>query len=113
MATARKIKTRDVTLNAINKVFETAKNENEEKAIIQSTLEVITTKFEKICAIHEELENIIDVNDIEEFTEESTQIEIEIKTKIKTLEFLKTNTDGVQQHDTQENKNNNTRLPKL
>ena len=87
----KKIKSRDLQLNNIEKLFEGKikeiyENYDDSKLeILLASLEVVEQKFQKIHELNSEVESSIDDAELEKFSEEAMEKEIELKTRIKRL----------------------------
>ena len=88
MSLKKKIKSRNSFVKSINTLYENVnKPENDEDTLLlQSTIETIEEKLTKIVTLQEAAEDLInDENESEKFTEEATNIELDIRTKLNTL----------------------------
>ena len=83
----RKIKSRNTTVNTIEKAYENVNKTNEEDII--ATLEVIEKKFEKLCSLNSEIKELAeDAKNNEEIYDGCLESEVNITKKIITVKSL-------------------------
>ena len=83
----RKIKFRNTAVNTIEKAYENVNKTNEEDIV--ATMEVIEKKFEKLCRLNSEIEELAeDAENNEEIYDSCLQSKVNITKKISTLKSL-------------------------
>ena len=83
----RKIRSRNTAVNTIEKACENVNKTN--KVDIIATIEVIEKKFEKLCSLNSEIEELAeDTENNEEIYDGCLQSEVNITKKINTIKSL-------------------------